>query len=98
MKGRGAVARRSRSPARLSAVLVIALVGCVLGIGGPVLSPARGQDAAFGVDALLTELGMDVPVRPFAARPFALSDLDGATVELAQFRGRVVLLYFWTTW
>jgi cytochrome oxidase Cu insertion factor (SCO1/SenC/PrrC family) len=77
---------------------VIALVGCVLGIVGAVLSPAQGQDAAPGVDALLTELGMDVPVRPFAARPFALPDLGGTTVELAQFRGRVVMLYFWTTW
>ena len=36
------------------------------------------------------------PPRPAPA--FALPDLGGRTVHLADFRGKVVLLFFWATW
>lgn len=32
------------------------------------------------------------------ATNFSLQDLNGKTVSLADFRGQVVLLYFWATW
>jgi cytochrome c biogenesis protein CcmG/thiol:disulfide interchange protein DsbE len=38
---------------------------------------------------------------PLLDRPapdFALTDLDGRTVRLADYRGRPVLLYFWASW
>jgi cytochrome c biogenesis protein CcmG, thiol:disulfide interchange protein DsbE len=35
---------------------------------------------------------------PKPAPEFALSDLDGTMVRLAELRGRVVLLFFWATW
>lgn len=35
---------------------------------------------------------------PKPAPAFALPDLSGHTVRLADQRGKVVLLYFWTTW
>ncbi len=35
---------------------------------------------------------------PIPAPAFALPDLSGKTVHLADFRGKVVVVYFWTTW
>ncbi|MBT6338558.1 MAG: redoxin domain-containing protein [Desulfobacula sp.] len=29
---------------------------------------------------------------------FTLEDLDGKQVQFTDFRGKVVLLFFWTTW
>jgi cytochrome oxidase Cu insertion factor (SCO1/SenC/PrrC family) len=36
------------------------------------------------------------PLKP--APPFMLPDRDGKTVRLQDFRGKVVLLFFWATW
>ena len=35
---------------------------------------------------------------PKPAPAFALPDLDGRTAKLEDFRGKVVLLFFWATW
>ena len=35
---------------------------------------------------------------PKPAPEFALPDLDGKTVRLADRRGKVLLLFFWATW
>jgi len=35
---------------------------------------------------------------PKPAPAFALPALDGRTVRLEDFRGKVVLLFFWATW
>lgn len=32
------------------------------------------------------------------APPFALKDLDGNTIRLTDYRGKIVILYFWATW
>lgn len=36
------------------------------------------------------------PSKP--APDFSLPDLDGRSVTLADFRGKVVLVFFWATW
>ncbi|MBI1894435.1 MAG: redoxin domain-containing protein [Candidatus Rokubacteria bacterium] len=65
--------------------------------------------AAGGLIALLTPLssaaGPDFPamkVQPYQppkpAPAFALPDLHGKVVRLEDFRGKVVMLVFWTTW
>ena len=53
-------------------------------------APAAGPDFA----------GMGVqPYNPPKPAPaFSLPDLQGKTVNLAEFRGKVVLLFFWATW
>jgi cytochrome oxidase Cu insertion factor (SCO1/SenC/PrrC family) len=35
---------------------------------------------------------------PKPAPAFALPDLDGKTVRLEDFRGKVLFLFFWATW
>ena len=35
---------------------------------------------------------------PKAAPAFTLPDLDGRKVQLADYKGKVVLLFYWATW
>jgi cytochrome oxidase Cu insertion factor (SCO1/SenC/PrrC family) len=56
---------------------------------------AAGQDQ---VRRLLEALGMDIPARQMLAPSVTLLGLDGTQVRLADLQGRVVMLYFWTTW
>lgn len=38
-------------------------------------------------------------VKPGTPAPdFTLRDMQGRTIQLADFRGKIVLLNFWTTW
>ena len=60
----------------------------------PVSLTAAGED----VRSLLEALRIDIPAQPLAAPAFSLPDLNGTPVRLADFRGRIVMLYFWTTW
>jgi thiol-disulfide isomerase/thioredoxin len=45
-----------------------------------------------------TTPAMPTSTRTVVAPDFGLRDLDGIMRDLASFRGRVVLLTFWTTW
>ena len=48
--------------------------------------------------ALWTALGVAQATPATEAPAFALPDLSGRLIRLANLRGRIVLLYFWATW
>ena len=46
----------------------------------------------------LRAAGLDVPTTEVNAVDFSLESLDGKTVSLSSYKGKVVLLSFWATW
>ena len=69
----------------LLALTLAAIAGCS--------SPSSGVEAASGTAPALKT---DKERKP--APDFALKDVNGATVRLSDFNGKVVLLDFWATW
>ena len=66
---------------------VVALLVCSGTLAGAADTPALWEAA-----------DVSRVIRPFEAPQFVLPDLEGRRSGLQAFRGRVVLLYFWTTW
>ena len=71
--------------------------GLVLAVLLVVLSPAAARPAEESVEDLLFDLQL-VPLDGQAPPPFTLEALDGPRVSLSQFKGQIVLLYFWASW
>ena len=67
----------------------LALVGLVVGL---LATPSLGAEPDFAA----LEVQRYDPPKP--APDFELPDLNGQRVRLADFRGKIVLLYFWATW
>jgi peroxiredoxin len=88
-RGWGGTGRPSRRGLAPLALLGIALLGVALGVA--VLTAAASEDP-FRAMALLR------PPRPQPARAFTVPTLDGGSLRLADYRGRVVVLNFWATW
>ena len=68
---------------------ILSALACVL-----IINPAVGVAAGPDYEAL--KIQRYEPRRP--ASDFALQDLDGKTVRLADHRGKLLLLFFYTTW
>lgn len=62
--------------------------------GGPGFSFAAGSSFEAALEAVAA---CDQDAKP-ANLDFTLKDMNGADVELAAFRGKVILLNFWATW
>jgi cytochrome oxidase Cu insertion factor (SCO1/SenC/PrrC family) len=66
----------------------------VVGLGAMLVLAGAGATAApnFG------SLGLHPYTPPKAAPEFTLPDLEGKVRTLAEFKGKVLLLFFWATW
>jgi cytochrome oxidase Cu insertion factor (SCO1/SenC/PrrC family) len=67
-----------------------------LGIAGLLVVATVALAAAATPDFAAMQIQPYEPTKPAPA--FALPDLDGKTVRLEDFRGKVLLLFFWATW
>ena len=68
----------------------LAVLGALLVTGLALAAPAASPDFA--------ALDFQAYEPPTPAPGFSLPDLAGRTRNLAEFRGKVVLLFFWATW
>lgn len=79
---------------------IAAVAGLVLALSRPWHKPA-GYPSGSAALREAERLGALDPFAPKVGQPapdFALWSLDGQTVRLSEFRGRVVLINFWATW
>ena len=76
------------------------LLVVVLLVGGLFIIATRVQPEAVGASVLPRGAVADTPApqENHPAPDFALSDLDGATVQLSALRGQVVLINVWASW
>jgi len=67
------------------------IIGLALGLAAAALPAAAAEPDWTSFKAVPYEPPKTVP-------EFSLPDLEGRTVSLADFRGKVTLVFFWTTW
>ncbi len=76
--------------------MVLAVVGSLAFRG---VAPLRAAPATSAVPPeMWREAGVVAMPQRIEAPRFALRDLAGRVVRLEDFRGHLVLLYFWATW
>lgn len=90
--------------------IIIILISCLLACTKEQgKEPSRTASATDGLsktdgasNARVAELMQSMNMKPFAkpvmAEDFELTSVKGEKVRLSQYRGKVVLLSFWTTW
>jgi peroxiredoxin len=87
---------------RLTAILLTSSTALILAACGPNRSasaaPSSPPPSPQAVKEQLMKAGLDVPTREVMSEDFTLKSLDGSSVSLSSFKGKVVLLSFWATW
>ena len=84
-------------PERSAIAQFVGVVGS-LWLVAALLAPANSLAVSEDVRSLLRELSIQVPSREVGAPRLSLPDLKGASVRLADYKGRAVMIYFWTTY
>jgi cytochrome oxidase Cu insertion factor (SCO1/SenC/PrrC family) len=79
---------------RPQGVLGVAMLALAL-VGG---MSQGGLLHAASLEKSMTALGLTTVLVEFAAPELRLPDVQGTVVILQEYRGKVVMLYFWTTW
>jgi peroxiredoxin len=112
-KGRGTQPAQSslsryRTPliAAGAAILLVVLMVALLASGeepaevsAPSAQPAAGGSAVIGVESTLLDTGSEAPPQVGEVAPnFSYTLADGTTHQLADLRGKKVLINFWATW
>jgi cytochrome oxidase Cu insertion factor (SCO1/SenC/PrrC family) len=55
-------------------------------------------EAVYAADHMLPNAGVHPFSEKLNAPGFRIEDVDGNQVKLKDYRGKIVLLFFWTTW
>ena len=76
-----------------AAVVVVAVYLTVPGLPMPELQPITGEDAEAADDAAVCP-----PSAKKANLSFTIDDMNGKSISLSAYKGKVILLDFWATW
>jgi thiol-disulfide isomerase/thioredoxin len=82
------------------ALIGILLIGCGLIVAfvfdaNPL---AKAKPESRSLDQLLVDMGVEIFPNSTSQVEISLQDLNGADVNLSDFRGKIVFLNFWATW
>jgi cytochrome oxidase Cu insertion factor (SCO1/SenC/PrrC family) len=77
---------------------MIARFAAAAGLAAMLWATVAAAQPAAAPSPAWEEMGVSIYESPKAAPAFALPALDGRTVRLEDYRGRPLLLFFWTTW
>jgi hypothetical protein len=91
-----------RSSKVIAAAITFALAACGSGSSDDTAAPAPSAtgatDSTGTAAAEPTPEPTNAPVAVPAALDFSATTIDGSEIELGQFAGRPVLLWFWAPW